>query len=401
MQTGQSPVRVVGSGHSWSNVFVTDGTLLNLDALNSVISVDKASCKFRVQAGIRLHDLNRRLQEHGLAMRNLGAITEQSIAGATATGTHGTGISFGALHTQIVALKLITGAGEVKVIDESNADWLRAARLSLGALGVITEVTLDVTPAYNLDLAMYKLPFEEVVAKLPKLVQENTRIRIYWFPGSNFVYVNTINPPVPPNKPVTPDSAFGKWFRTKFEYHFLQGTLWNLGTAVHQWIPTLNSVEEMIGFTHEDRVGVSYEMLTRENPPKHIEGEYAVPIDHAQAALRALHKVSIDEKWKVNVPSEIRFVRQDDAFLSPAMAGDVCYIGAYMLGNSVASEYIPKFERVLTPLGARPHWGKRFNIPLRQVRAMYPSFHRFADIRREADPDGRFLNPFLSELFAA
>lgn len=393
-RTGEGPIRVVGAGHSWSPLVLTDGTLLNLDHLNGLVSVDKRNLRATVQAGIRLHDLIEVLDREGLALKNLGAITQQSIAGATGSGTHGTGIKFGGIHTQIAGMRLITHDGSPRVMEDEET--LRAARLSLGALGIVTQVEIQCVRAHNMELKAWKTPFKWTMENLDDIVRDNEHARIYWFPGSDDVYLHTMNET---DKAPTQRNAVLKWFEDVLLRKWFLGELWSLSEEFPSATHWLDKLEELTGFTPINRVGRSADMLTTPMPPNHIECEYAVHYADAREALERLDATVRKLSLAVNVPSEIRFVQADDAYLSPAYERDVCYIGAYVHGEDEAKNFIPEYEKVIIPMGGRPHWGKRFGLPLKDVAALYPKFEDFKTVRRQFDPEGRFLNHFLSDLF--
>src|SRR3712207_3511071 len=187
-------VRTFGAGHSWSPLVVTDDTLINLDNLDRIVSINVEHQRVTVQAGIRLKELNRILPKHDLGMRNLGSIGEQSIAGAISTATHGTGVRLGALHTQIVGMKLVTGSGqELNISESGDPELMAAARVGLGALGIITQVTIQCVPYYNLERKAQPFPFDEVLDRIDNLVNDNDRVRLYWFPYTDVIQVATID----------------------------------------------------------------------------------------------------------------------------------------------------------------------------------------------------------------
>src|SRR5262249_24673859 len=199
---GWGGVRTRGGGHSWSHFVVTDDTLVHLDRLNKGLVADVLNQRYTVQAGIRLKDLIHNLALDGLAMKNLGSITEQSIAGAITTGTHGTGIRLGNLATSIVGMNLVTGTGDVLTIKETDTDLMDAARVSLGALGIITQVTIQCAPMYDLEHTTYLSKFDDVVDKLDTLNQENERCLLWWLVApigpKDYVLVITMSPPGTP-----------------------------------------------------------------------------------------------------------------------------------------------------------------------------------------------------------
>jgi FAD-linked oxidoreductase len=375
----------------------TNDTLINLDYLDGLVSVDAERKQVTVQAGIRLKALNALLPQHGLALANLGSIAEQSIAGAISTGTHGTGIRYGSLSTQVVALTLVTAGGQrLRVSAEENAALLPAARLSLGALGVITEVTLQCVPAFNLVLLSRPVAFDEALEQIASLNQTNDRVRMYWFPGTEVIYLMTINDT---DQPVTPRQPVIEWFQNVAIRHDLMAMLIRLGHRLPDLVDRINQFETRIGFVDDEQVDRGDRVLTVPMPPRHQECEYAVPYERTVEAIRVTRKIIEASDYKASIPVEIRFVAADDNMLSPAYGGPICYIGAYTYGETFARPYFQGFEIAMKRLGGRPHWGKRHSLTSTEARAMYPLFDRFGEVRRELDPHGTFANPYLRDLF--
>lgn len=392
-------VRVIGAGHSWSALIPTDDTLINLDRLDQLVSVDAARQQVTVQAGIRLKALNEILPRHGLALANLGSVSEQSIAGAITTGTHGTGLCHGSLSTQVVGLTLVTADGQRRrVSPDENADLLPAARLSLGALGVVTAVTLQCVPAFNLVLHARPVPFEAALQQVETLNQDNDRVRCYWFPGTDVVYVMTLNHT---DQPVTPQRPVGAWFKNVAIRHGLMAVLIRLGHRRPDRLERINRFETSIGFVEEKRVARSDRVLNVPMPPRHAECEYAVPYERTVEAIRLTRKLIEEGAYKASFPLEIRFVAADEDMLSPAYRRTICYLGAYTYGLDFAQPYFEAFEVAMKHLQGRPHWGKRHSLTTAEAQAMYPLFDRFNSIRRELDPAGLFANAYLRALFGS
>lgn len=375
---------------------VTSDNLLNLDKLDQLVSVDAEKLQITVGAGIRLKALNELLAAHGLALANIGSVAEQSIAGAISTGTHGTGVRLGNLSSQIVAMNLVTGEGErLHLSGESDGERMRGARVSLGALGVITQVTIQCVRAYKLELNAGVHPFENVLERLDQLLEVNEWVRLYWYPGTGAVYVNTFNPTA---EPVTPRSSMD-WFNNVVIRHDLMSLFLKSGNMCPALVNPLNRLQAAIGFKRERRVARSDLALTIPMPAAHQETEYAVPIKRTVEAIRRTRKLIEREDYHANVPLEVRFVAGDDTMLSPAYGRDVAYIGGYTYGKDFARSYFAGFERAMKELGGRPHWGKYLTLNACEAREMYPEFDRFNAIRRELDPRGTFTNKFIRELF--
>jgi L-gulono-1,4-lactone dehydrogenase len=387
-------VRACGGGHSWSDFVVTDQTLVQLDKLNKGLVNDVRNNKYTVQAGVRLKDLIGKLAKVGRGLRNLGSITEQSIAGAICTGTHGTGLRLGNLSTSIVGMKLVTGTGEPLSIREADGDLLDAARVSLGALGIITEVTVEYVPIYNLEYAAYCCKFDDVVDKFDVLNQENERFLLWWLVppigSKENVIVITMNPPG------TPRGMLGQSGGVP-------------GGSV-EGDPLPMDTNDLVGLIMKLFVKKPFQQFLKHNgrydqiltipllPVFHREFEYAVPIANAEEALRSIKRIVEEGDIAVTLPIEVRFVAEDQSLLSPSRGRDVCYIGVSTQPN--ANEVYARVEPIMKDFGGRPHWGKHFSLRRSEVEAMYPdSYDRFREIRKELDPKGVFSNTLLSELF--
>ena len=389
-------VRTVGGGHSWSPLVLTKDVLVNLDRMQEV-TINPELRTATMQAGIRLKDLTPRLAQHGLGMANLGSIREQSIAGATATGTHGTGLGIGNLSTQIVGMKLVTGTGELLSITESDGDLLHAARVSLGALGIITEVTIQCVCDYALEYTAYWCKFDDILAKLDALIHENARVRLWWLVpplgAKDHVILTTMNPPAAATGPKddcrNPSGAspVGTGSPLPMDTEgLLKKSLPQTDASV--------GCPRLLHFTGNYVQVLTVPLL----PVLHRECEYAVPAENAADALRAFKRGIEEGDLSLKLPVEVRFVAKDQSLLSPARGKDVCYIGVSTQDN--ATEAFERFEPIMKRLGGRPHWGKCFTLTRKDVEEMYPdSYETFRKIRRQLDPKGVFANELLQRLF--
>jgi FAD/FMN-containing dehydrogenase len=391
LQAGKK-VRAVGAGHSWSPLVLTGDVLVNLDRMAS-LTVDTARRTATMQAGIRLKNLTRGIAEKGLGMANLGSVQEQSITGATATGTHGTGVGLGILSTQILGMKLVTGTGEVLSIGAADAERLAAARVGLGALGIVTEVTLQCVPVYDLEFKARFAKFDDVVPTIDALVRNNTRVRLWWLVPSigprDFMVVTTMNPP-------TTEAGTGARERSggglreplPMDAEALAATAAALAGA-----PTEAALAPLTFVARYDKV-----MTLPPFKILHRECEYAIPVASAAEALLALRRAVVEGDLSMKMPVEVRFAAKDDILLSPARSRDVCYIGISTEDN--ATEVFDRFEPIMRRLGGRPHWGKCFSLVRKDLEAMYPdSYERFRALRKELDPRGVFANELMQQLF--
>lgn len=380
-------LRTQGAGHSFSQLLPTSDTLLTLDDLERPIRVDGQ--RVTVPGGLRLERAILELRQRGLAFRNLGSITEQSVAGAFSTGTHGSGLGLGAISTQVVGLRLVTGEGEVREITEADAEELAAARINLGALGIITEVTLDCVPDYQLEYSAYLTTFDEVVNQIERLNAENDRVVLWWFlPGLG----------LPRDKVVLiTKNAVGRALEAVDAAPASARPLPARGPELER----LAASAPARGFRRIRHAIEPYDkaLTIPLLPVFHRECEYAIPVERTGAALEALRTVVEEGDMVLDLPVEVRFVAKDDSLLSPCRGRGSCYIGASTLKYS--TEVFERFEPLMKSLGGRPHWGKNFTVTREELaRQMYPdTYERFRAVRDRFDPRRVFANSMLEELF--
>ena len=383
--TNSEHVRIQGNGHSWSQFIQTRDNLVQLDLMGDAVTAEAGNTVL-MNAGIKLKKLVDRLRglNPPLALINTGSILEQSIAGAVSTGTHGTGIGLGNFATQVVALKLITmrgGTPTVLSLPDEGEELFSAARVSMGALGIITQVTLQCVPFYDVELKAYKAKFEDIAtqAAIDELIATNQRVRLWWFlpplAGAE-VIVSTMQ-----NIPDGNDALFPER---------LLGFLEFLAEGTKEHPLTLR--------------GPYHKMLTLPFLElKHRECEYAIPVERTAEALTALKEIVDEGNFRTDLPIEIRFVKGDDILMSPANGRDVCYIGVNTKAHNEdpsANELFARFEPLMKELGGRPHWGKHFTLVPDDLTRMYGSnYETFKRIRAELDPTGLFENTLIRNLF--
>lgn len=385
-------VRVVGAGHSFNDAVVTEGTLLSLDRMGSVLDVDPASGLVRVQAGIRLHDLSDRLASVGLALQNLGDVNVQSIAGAVSTGTHGTGATLPNVSAQVVGATLVDGAGTVRTLAGED---LRAARVSLGALGVLTELTLQCVPLFTLRGVDARRPLDEVLDEIDTLPDSVRHFEFYVFPHSSLALTRTNSvvdaPPAPPAAPM-------KWVQDILLNNYALGAAVALGRRQRRLIPLINQGVAR-AFSARERIDRGDRIFASPRLVRFVEMEQAFPRAHARAVVEEILEVA--RSYPVNFPIEVRFVGADDAMLSPASGRDSIYVAVH---NALGMPWEP-FFRAVAEIGdrydARPHWGKRHFHTAATIAPRYPEWEAFAETRRRFDPDGRFANAHVRRVLGA
>ena len=388
-------VRMAGAGHSFSPLVASDGVIVSLDKLQGVIDVDAATNVARVHAGTRLYALGAALAQRGLAMENLGDINVQSIAGATSTGTHGTGLGFGNLATQIAALKFLTGDGrEVVASPTENPELFAGGRIGLGSLGVLTEVSLRLVPAFRLRLERDKMDLEECLAQADALVAANRSFEFYWLPHTESVLTkkwNTTDAPVD-------QMGFGRWVSDVLLENKAFGLLCDIGKAVPSWCPSLSRLCASL-ISHGEQVDASWSMLSTVRQVRFNEMEWSVPASRGADALREIKALISRREFPLMFPLEYRWVRGDDIWLSPDFARDSVHISAHQYRGMPFEGYFEAVQAICLNHGGRPHWGKVHSLRSSQLASLYPRWDDFLALRERMDPSGRFLTPYLRGLF--
>lgn len=384
-------VRVVGAGHSWSAIAAPEEVAVSLDAAQGVVSVDRARGLATVRAGTRLARLNAALADAGLALPIVGSVAAQSIAGAIATGTHGSSLTHGNLASLVHAMRLVDGSGEVVELPAGDAR-LEGARVHLGALGLVSEVTLRVEPAFRLAETVEDVPVDAVARSLDSLARSAEYVKVWWLPGTRsaqvFRYARTEEP-----ASTRPSPETQRWI----DEVVLHGGAFHLLAAAQRWLPAvLPATNRLTAWTQlkPRRVGRSDVMLSTPMPLRHRETEAAVPLARGGEAFDRVLALQRREGLLVNFPIEVRFVRGDAGWMSPAQGADTCQIGAYSTALRDTERFFAAFWRELRAMSARPHWGKEFDHRAEEIRARYPDFERFTALRRELDPAGTFASAF-------
>ncbi|XP_053316228.1 L-gulonolactone oxidase-like [Spea bombifrons] len=393
-------VKVVGGGHSPSDIACTDDFMICLDKMNKILKIDKESKQVTVEAGILLADLNKELDKRGLALSNLGAVSEVAAGGVIGTGTHNTGIHHGILATQVVALTMMTASGEILECSEStNPEIFQAARLHLGSLGVVLTVTLQCKPAFNLQEIHFSSTLPEILDNLENHLNSSEYFRFFWFPHTEKVSAYYQDPTD------KPPSSKSSWFWDYFVgYYFLEFLLW-ISTFLPRILPYINRFFFWLQFSsRSERVDISHKVFNFECLFKQHVQDWAIPIEKTKDALMQL-KSWLEKNPHVvaHFPVEVRFARGDDILLSPCYNRDSCYMNIIMYrpyGKDVPhQEYWLEYENIMKRVGGRPHWAKAHTCTRKDFQQMYPAFSKFKSIREKLDPTGMFLNTYLEKVF--
>jgi FAD-linked oxidoreductase len=389
-------VKVIGGGHSFTDVAMTDGHLLSLDGMNRVLRVGGPDGRdVTVQAGIRLFELNEQLAQRGLAMPNLGDIDRQSIAGAVSTATHGTGAGLGNIATRIVGLELVTGDGSIRRADETtDPDLLRVARVGLGALGILTEVTLRCVPAFNLHAVETIEPLVDVLAGFDAVMHSTDHVEFYWFPGGRRVQLkrNTRT-----DAPAAPQSKAAyirdKWIGENLAF----GTVCRIGRRFPSAAPKIAKLITSSA-SERDLVDRSDRIFCSPRKVRFLEMEYGVPLDAVPDAIERINSLVGSLPFPPMFPIEVRVSQADDIALSTAHGRASGWIAIHQYIGAPYESYFQAVEQIMNDYDGRPHWGKMHFQSAATLASRYPEWDLFQAARAELDPTGTFANAYTDRV---
>jgi len=390
-------VRAVGTGHSFTPVAAAPGVLLDLSGWTGVVAADTRTGLVTVRSGTRLRDLNADLDQLGLALANMGDIDVQTVAGAISTGTHGTGAALGGIATQVEELELIVADGSaVRCSATERPGLFAAARVGLGAIGIITEVTLRCVPSFVLAAEEGPQPVGEVVERFAELAGSHDHFEFYWFPYGRNALVKR-NDRLPGDQAPAPLSGPRRFYEYEVMENAGFGLLCRAGRAAPRLVRPLNrlSAAALSRRTYSDR---SHRVFTTPRRVRFLESEYAVPAAAAPAVLAELRREVPKLADPVMFPVEVRVAAADDIWLSTAYGRASAYIAIHQYTGLPHEDYFALFESIVAQVAGRPHWGKMHTLDAERLRELYPRFGDFVGIRDELDPDGRFANPYTDRV---
>jgi L-gulonolactone oxidase len=387
-------VKVVGSGHSFTDIACTDGHLLELGRYNRVLAIDPDARTATVQAGIRLEDLNLELDRRGLAMPNLGDIAYQTVAGATSTSTHGTGVRLTGLAGQISGLRLVLADGSaLDCSADTEPELFHCARVGLGALGIVSTVTLRVVPAFNLAVVEEPMRVDALLDDLDAHVDGNDHFEFFWVPHTGWALTKTNNRTT---DPLSPRSRFSEWRNDMFMQNYAFGALCRVGRLRPRWIPKLAKALPASGrVTYVDQ---SYRVFASPRLVRFYEMEYAIPREACAEALNRVRRFVEDSGLLLNFPVEVRFTAPDDIPLSTASGRESCYIAIHVYQGMEHRPYFEGVERIMDDYGGRPHWGKLHFQTAATLPTRYDQWEQFLAVRDRVDPQRRFANDYLARV---
>jgi L-gulono-1,4-lactone dehydrogenase len=391
-------VKVIGSGHSFTDIGCTDGCLIKLDRYNKVLDADRDACTVTVQSGITILQLSDALARFGLAMENMGDVGYQTISGAISTATHGTGERFRNLSSQVVGASMLLADGQVlECSADKEPDVFKAAQVSLGALGVLSTVTLRCVPAYNIRSVQEPNRVDELLERFDELCAVNDHFEFFWWPHTEVAQAITntrTQDPVPKNGG---RAGVGAYVNDILLENHAFGMIQRAAQVRRSWIPHL------AGFTartmsRKEMTDRSDRIFANERLVRFAEMEYAVPRDQLVASVREIRAMIERTGVLVSFPVEVRAVAADDIPLSPANGRPTGYVAVHVYNKFEYEPYFREVEAIMNAHEGRPHWGKLHFQTAQTLRPRYPQWDRFIAVRKRLDPSGMFSNRYLERV---
>ena len=390
VRKSEERIRPRGTGHSFSGLVPSEGMIVDVSRFTGLREYDEGSGLARLGAGTTLFQAAAQLDEVGRAFPNLPDIADQTLAGTFSTATHGTGLTLTALHDYIEGFRLITANGDVRVVRRaSDPDLFAAGKVSLGALGIITEYTVRTVPSFNLRRIVKAEPIEQLLAEAEARAERHRNFEMFYLPGtgmaatlSHDLHVGTPTGAAPSEDDELLEGL--KQLRDQFGW-------W-------PWLRQRIARAALPNGVVEDHSDASWELLSTTRPIKFNEMEYHLPKEEGVAALRKV-VAKMDQKKEAFFPMEVRFIAADDAWLSPFQGGPRLSIAIHAAVDERYDYFFDAFEPIFRAHGGRPHWGKLHSLGHTELMELYPRFEDFLEMRRALDPDGKFLNPHMAKLF--
>ncbi|MGC3020602.1 MULTISPECIES: D-arabinono-1,4-lactone oxidase [unclassified Brevibacterium] len=398
-------LRVVGAGHSFTPVAAGNDVMVNLDALSGIVAVDESRRRVRFGAGTRLRDIPALLEPFGLALENQGDVNPQSLAGAISTSTHGTGLGFTGFAGTVTGLSLMGPDGRVRELSaDAEPETFDLARVSLGVLGVITEIELRCVPAFDLIAEEKVAGFDELLDGLEERMRGADHFEFYWFPHTETVLTKT-NTRVDPGAAGTGNLAEAgvrnRWATLLDKEIVENGALRlavELGAKVPGMVPSINRIAQSVVADRMYRAP-GYDVFVTPRRVRFNEMEYALPFAAGTEAIREIRETIESKGWQISFPLEVRCAAADDVPLSTATGRESMYIAVHRFIKEDFAEYFRVVEQILCRHGGRPHWGKIHTRTTADLRGLYPRFDDFCELRARLDPQAMFGNRFTDSLF--
>ena len=384
-------MKAVGSGHSFTAIAVAEEVLVDLSKYDEILAIDKINQTVTVQSGIQLSKLNQALYENSLAMQNLGDIAYQTIAGAISTSTHGTGAKFTGIANQVVALRVVLADSSIVECSANvNAELFSCARVGLGAIGLISTVTLKVVPAFNLAVIEEPMRLDEVLQNLDLHVDSNDHFEFFWVPHTGWALTKRNNRN---NLPIEPMSKMSHWYSKTLMENYAFGAVCMLGKARPSLIPKLAKALPSSG--RNEYSDASHKVFASKRIIKFYEMEYAIPREACAEALNRVRSMVTDSGFFLNFPVEVRFTAPDEIPLSTASNRESAYIAVHIYKGMNYVPYFTEVESIMNSYQGRPHWGKLHFQNASTLASRYPQWDVFQSVRNQVDPKRMFSNQYL------
>ena len=385
-------IRVVGAGHSFSALAKTDEVLIRLDHFKGVIDADEATAQFTVQAGTRLYELGEYLAPLNQALINQGDIDQQSLAGAVSTGTHGTGIDLPCLSAFVQGFELLTADGELLQCDEQqNTEIFQAGRVALGSLGILTKITLQNRPRYKLKEQIRLCPLKDIFSNIDQWKHQYRHIEFWAFLYADQVMLKTLD-------------ETDECIQPRKESWPLEDSLLMLCSELTRLLPSTNPyLQKLLGVFVKPTCFVDWSSQIFPTPrnTRFNEMEYQIPVELGLQCLEEVLHCLRQHRVPMFFPIEFRYVKADDIWLSPFYQRDSVSISIHQFYKQDYHVIFNLIEPIFQKYQGRPHWGKLHSMHAASLRDLYPKWPEFIALRQQLDPQQKWLNPYLKQLFLA
>ncbi|KRF17314.1 FAD-linked oxidoreductase [Nocardioides sp. Soil797] len=391
----RTTVKMVGTGHSFTSISAPEGVMLRPDSLTGIVEIDRDAMTVTALAGTPLHVLNTELARLGLSLHNMGDIHEQTLAGATSTGTHGTGGLKASLSAQVSALEMVIGDGTVVHASATeNPDVLAAARLGLGALGILTRLTFDVEPLGVLLAHEQPMLWDEALARYDEFVAESHHCDMYWFPHTDRMQVKRNYRQDLTRDEAEPLPRFKAWLDDDFLANTAFGAINAIGNRAPSLVPRFNELSGRL-LSERSYSDIPYKVFTSPRRVVFREMEYALPREAGLSALREVRALIEASDWRISFPVEIRMTPADDLTLGTSTGRESIYLAFHVNQRTDHTAYFGGVEEILRAHDGRPHWGKVHTRTAADLAPVYPRWQEFLDLRDRLDPQRVFTNSYL------
>ncbi len=391
-------IKALGAGHSFTGIAVADDIQLDLSNYTGIVAFDQQAGRVTLRSGTRLWQIPKLLAGSGWAMENLGDIDQQSLAGAISTGTHGTGQAYGGIASQVVGCELITGTGEhLTISEDENAQLLDALRVSLGALGIMTTITLQLVPEYDLRTVEQSAPLDWVLTNWEALNAQHDHFEFFWFGYDDAVQMRSSQRLEVCNQPKPQLQTAKHWATKEIVTNAGLTVICQLSRFNPQWVPALNRAATRVWGSSDTTAHWSSAFVSSRRV-RFNEMEYALPFECIPEVVDELRRVFRRDNLGSSFPLEIRSAAPDCAWLATNHAQPTGYIALHQYYRQDYREYFTQIEPILRAAGGRPHWGKLHTLGHEDLANLYPHWEQMLQLREQLDPERVFTNAYVTRI---